>query len=877
MLSNTTGASFVARIENTGSITSARSYAVRGVNGQENLINAGLIRSDAGTAIDLRGGNDTLTLRTGSQIVGLADGGAGTDRVVLEGAGSATNDFANFETLRMTGTDWRWSGSGSFNDTQIERGVLRVDGTLTSPVTVQAGTQLQVGTGGASGTVAGNIVDNGAVVFRRSDNLAYAGVISGSGTLTQQGPGVLALSGANTYAGGTLVDGGVLSVGADANLGAAGSAVAFNTGTLQLSGSFDTARPVTLQGGTGTIDTAGTRNVFSSVISGPGALAKAGAGTLVLAADNRYGGGTTVRAGTLQIGNGASAGSVVGDIRNDAALVFDRADTLSFGGVISGSGSLTQQGTGLLILPGQHSYTGPTTVQQGSLWVNGAISSDTTVAATGTLGGTGTIVGNVLNSGVVAPGHSIGTLTIQGNYVGQGGALHIESQLGDDASPTDKLVIAGGSASGSTAMQVVNLGGVGAFSTGSGIPVVEAVNGASTAAGAFALAAPVAAGPYEYLLYRGGVTAGTADNWYLRSTAPPTPQGTADDPVAPPTPQPAPILTPGATLPPPATAPGQPPTPLYRAEVAVQAAMPPLAAELGLATLGTFHDRRGEQEQLRGSGALAAGWARVFGQSSEQRWSGAVNPAFDGSLWGLQVGADLYGIDRADGHRDRFGAFYGHAQASGNVSGSALGRTDVAVGRIELDNDSLGAYWTHIGPSGWYLDGVLMQSWLDGKPRSTRGIATDTDGNAFTASLEAGYPLPLGGNWTLEPQGQLIWQRVSLDATQDRFSTITYDDADGLTGRLGLRLRTTLAQGGITWQPWFKANVWHGALGASSVLFGGVPIDTDADATALEIGAGLDVQLSKTVGLYAIAGYTTNLGGEHRRGVSGNAGVRIAW
>ncbi|MDM0026257.1 autotransporter outer membrane beta-barrel domain-containing protein [Variovorax saccharolyticus] len=873
VLSNTTAGGFVARIENTGSIISERGFAVRGVNGQETVVNAGVIRSDAGTAIDLRAGNDTLILRAGSVITGLADGGTGTDRVILEGAGTASNAFANFETLRMSGSDWTWSGSGAFNDTQIESGVLRVSGTLTSPVTVQAGTQLRIGTGAASGTVTGSITDNGAVVFNRSDDLSYGGVIGGTGSLTQQGPGTLTLTGANSYSGGTTIAGGVLGVGADANLGAASGGLTFNAGSLRLSGSFDTARPVTLNAGGGTIDTAGTTNAFSGVISGAGALAKAGSGTLVLVANNGYAGGTTIAGGTLQLGNGGTSGSVAGDILNNANLVFNRSDTLTYAGIVSGTGSMSQQGPGLLILPGHHSYSGPTTVQQGALWVNGSIASATTVAAAGTLGGTGTIFGNVLNRGVVAPGNSIGTLTINGNYVGQGGAiLRIESQVGNDASPTDKLVIVGGAVTGSTAMQVVNLGGTGALTTGSGIAVVLGVNGATTAAGAFSLAAPVAAGPYEYLLYRGGITAGTTENWYLRSTAPATPVASVDMPVPPPVPQAAP-----GSPPVPAAAAGQPPRPLYRPEVAVQAALPPLAGELSLVTLGTFHERRGEQGRLSGSGPLAAGWGRAFGQSDEQRWSGDVSPEFDGSMWGVQLGVDLYGIDRTDGHRDRFGAFFGHGQARGDVRGTALGRSNTPVGRIELENNSLGAYWTHIGPSDWYVDGVLMQSWLDGDPRSNRGVGTSTDGNAFTASLEAGYPIVLGRGWTLEPQGQLIWQRVSLDGTQDRFSTIAYDDHEGFTGRLGVRLQGSLQWGGAAWQPWLRANLWRGAHGTGSVVFGGVPIATRGDATALEIGAGIDVQITKAVGFYATAGYTTSIDGDRRKSIGGNAGVRVAW
>lgn len=114
VVSNTVAGTFTTTIENTstGQIISDKRFAVRGVNGQETLINSGLVSSGAGTAIDLRAGNDTLILRTGSRIVGLADGGTGTDLVTLEGTGQATNDFQNFETLRMTGSDWRWSGNG---------------------------------------------------------------------------------------------------------------------------------------------------------------------------------------------------------------------------------------------------------------------------------------------------------------------------------------------------------------------------------------------------------------------------------------------------------------------------------------------------------------------------------------------------------------------------------------------------------------------------------------------------------------------------------------------------------------------------------------------------------------------------------------------
>ncbi len=90
--------------------------------------------------------------------------------------------------------------------------------------------------------------------------------------------------------------------------------------------------------------------------------------------------------------------------------------------------------------------------------------------------------------------------------------------LGADASPSGKLVIDTGNASGSTGIVVNNVGGAGASTVSDGIMVVQALNGATTTNGAFALNGRVAAGAYEYFLFRGGVSANTNENWYLRST-----------------------------------------------------------------------------------------------------------------------------------------------------------------------------------------------------------------------------------------------------------------------------------------------------------------------------------------------------------------------
>ena len=102
------------------------------------------------------------------------------------------------------------------------------------------------------------------------------------------------------------------------------------------------------------------------------------------------------------------------------------------------------------------------------------------------------------------------------NYVGAGGTMAINTFLGGDGSPSDRLVINGGSATGNTMLRVTDTGGPGAETTGNGILVVNAAGGATTAPGAFALEGELRAGAFDYDLFRGGVT-GSANDWFLRS------------------------------------------------------------------------------------------------------------------------------------------------------------------------------------------------------------------------------------------------------------------------------------------------------------------------------------------------------------------------
>jgi outer membrane autotransporter protein len=373
-------------------------------------------------------------------------------------------------------------------------------------------------------------------------------------------------------------------------------------------------------------------------------------------------------------------------------------------------------------LGGYGSVSGPVT-NNGTIAVADALPD---FATTG--GGAFTIKGDLVNAGTAAIGGAgVGNrLVVAGNYVGQNGLVALNTQVAGDNAASDRLVVsgAGATATGTSALQITNMGGAGAPTVANGIQVIEAANGATTDLSAFRLAGPVRAGAYSYYLAKGGVTDGTSQSWYLRNTvpaaqpltAPPgtppaTPPAQAPLPANPSQPvsasnplRPAdtPIAAAGSppTLPQPASkAADSAPTPLYRPEAPVYAEIPSMAREMALQQIGTFHDRQGEQSLLSENGTLPAAWGRVWGGHTVQSQDGAVNPEFDGSIYGVQAGHDIYADSSASGQRNHYGFFVGFTRATGDVDGFALGTPNLDVGHLAINAYSLGGYWTHIGPA----------------------------------------------------------------------------------------------------------------------------------------------------------------------------------
>jgi autotransporter-associated beta strand protein len=332
------------------------------------------------------------------------------------------------------------SAGGSL--TKLGTGTLVLTGanSYTGGTTISAGT-LQIGNGSTTGSITGNIVNNGTLEFSRSNAVTYANVVSGTGSLTKSASGTLTLTGANTYSGGTTFRGGSVNVGSAGALGSTGM-LSFAGGILQYSASNQTdysARLSNAASQTFSIDTNNQAVTYGTgLTSAGGSLIKLGTGTLTLTGANTYTGGTTVSAGTLQVGNGSTTGSIAGNIVDNGTLAFNRSDALTFAGVVSGTGVLNQIGAGTTTLTGANSagngqFTGTANVNAGTLAIDGTFGDTATRAATvnvnsgGTLRGSGTIAGSVVvaSGGTVSAGNSPGTLTVSQDYTLNAGSTSV--------------------------------------------------------------------------------------------------------------------------------------------------------------------------------------------------------------------------------------------------------------------------------------------------------------------------------------------------------------------------------------------------------------------------------------------------------------------
>ena len=284
-------------------------------------------------------------------------------------------------------------------------------------------------------------------------------------------------------------------------------------------------------------------------------------------------------------------------------------------------------------------------------------------------------------------------------------------------------------------------------------------------------------------------------------------------------------------------------------------------------------------------------WGRVFGDQIDNSYQAFADPNVDGRIIGVQAGLDIWrgNLIKAKGHRDAAGLYFAYGHSAADVNGlvtnpAATGYMMTQTGSLDLNGYSGGAYWTHYGPSGWYLDGVVQGTAYTGTA-TTAVSSLSTTGSGILISLEGGYPVPLqfGPNFILEPQAQIIWQHIHFSEADDGVNSVDLGSTSGTTGRLGLRGQWTIpGDNGLVWQPYVRANIWRDWGGDASTTFAGAPIAVPLleQATRLEFAGGMTARVNSSLSFYAQGGYQFAVGdtaGGERQGVSGDLGLRVTW
>ena len=554
--------------------------------------------------------------------------------------------------------------------------------------------------------------------------------------------------------------------------------------------------------------------------------------------------------------------------------------------------SLTKKGEGTLTLTSNNTYSGTTAVQEGTLWLTetgviGAAGSQqyVTIGKGSTLGGNGTVNGNVDNAGTLRFGDNTAaqssfiingnvtnkgsiassgttpgnTLTINGNYTGNGGNLTLNTYLGDDSSPTDELIVSG-DVDGKTTLYINQAGGEGAF-TDQGIEIVN-VGGTSTD-DAFSLGNRVLIGPYEYRLYEDN------ENWYLRSQAEAPDDGGDITPVDPD--DDGSDVTP--VDPDDGGSDGKPSNPQYRADIGAYLGNQWLARELQMQTL---FDREDSQYRSH-EGDL---WLRVKGGNTDSTAADG-NVDMDSDYVRFQLGGDIATWNNGQ-QSLTLGLMGSYINGSTDSTGNrgADGSQFSATG--DIDGYNLGVYATWYADAmrhrGWYVDSWYQYGFYDNSVENGDAGTTHYDSTANALSLESGYryTMDFASNQSLSliPQLQVVWQSYKADSVQAHNTRIDGQNSENWTTRLGLRVEGSSPTTNAILQPFAEVN-WLHMTDDMAVSFDNSAVNLDLPADRAEIKLGIQAAINNQWNISAQA--TGQKGNNDFSDLSGSVNLHYSW
>lgn len=806
-----------------------------GAGGNNGTGDGGVSPGSGGTGAGGTGGSGGNAVNIGGSGISITNFG------ILAGGVGGNNGYAATGSVGTGGAGVAVDGDGNIviNGGSISGG-LSGDGAMRADAVSITGNSntldLRGGYGFSGDAVAvgsGNVLALGGT---DDDSFAATDIgtqYQGFDGFEKTGSSIWALTGSTSLVTPWIVRAGRLAISADGSLGDASGSLTIDGGTVQTTSSFSTNRTVVLAGAGGTLlQDDGTTLRLSGPITGPGNLAKSGAGTLVLNGTNAYTGSTSVLEGTLQTG---------------------AAGTLS--------------------------------AASATMVANGAVLD---------LAGFDQTLFSLTNAGEVRLGGAPGTVLTVDNYAGSGGSLVLNAYLGTDGSASDILVIDGGAATGTSSLVVRNTTGPGASTLANGILVVDMINGGTSESTAFTLAGDyvtkdgqqaVVGGAYAYTLHFGGVGGDAGDdNWYLRSEMI-SPSGlTASTPLGP-------RYQPGVPIyevyPQNLLAFNGMPTMQQRIgnrrwqQTAPQEAFCKNSSD-NFGCPGTSQQRQyytDSKATTEGEGI----WGRVEGSLEH------VDPALSASgtgyetnVWKLQAGIDGVVRETEDGSKLIGGVTVHAVQASSDVNSS------FGDGSINTKGYGFGSAMTWLDNSGFYVDGQAALSWFNSDLTSdTAGLSliSANAGFGYALSVETGKKIDLGAGWTVTPQAQLTYSDVGFAPFTDAFgATVSLDSANSLRGRLGFsvdRDQSWRNESGLTRRNnlYGIVNLYYDALDASNVDVSGVKFETRPQNISGGLGLGGSYNWNNdNYSVYGEAAVNTSLASFSKSyDMSATAGFRVKW
>ncbi len=839
-------------------------------------------------------GNTTVTTN-GRQVV--LEGGTASDTVIRDGGGQSLNGLAVNTTLNNRGEQWVHEGgvatgtiinrdgyqsvksgglaTGTIINTGAEGGPdsdnsytgQKVQGTAESTTINKNGRQIILFSGIARDTLiyaggdqsvhgrALNTTLNGGYQYVHKDGLALNTVINEGGWQVVKAGGAVGNTTINqngelrVHAGGeatavTQNTGGALVTSTAATVTGANRLGHFSVGNGM-------ADNVVLENG-GRLDVLEGHSAQNTLVGDGGTLAVS-AGGKATDVTMTSGGALIADSGATVEGTNASGKFSIDGISGQASgLLLENGGsfTVNAGGQ---AGNTTVGHRGTLTLAAGGSLSGRTQLSKGaSMVLNGDVVSTGDIVNAGEIRFDNQTTQDAVLSRAVAKGDSPVTFhkLTTNNLTGQGGTINMRVRL-DGSNASDQLVINGGQATGKTWLAFTNVGNsnLGVATSGQGIRVVDAQNGATTEEGAFALSRPLQAGAFNYTLNRD-----SDEDWYLRSEN------------------------------------------AYRAEVPLYASMLTQAMDYDRILAGSRSHQtgvNGENNSVRLS--IQGGH---LGHDNNGGIARGATPESSGSYGLVRLEGDLLRTEVAG--MSLTTGVYG---AAGHSSVDVKNDDGSRAGTVRDDAGSLGGYLNLVHTSSGLWADIVAQ----GTHHSMKASSDNNDfrarGWGWLGSLETGLPFSITDNLMLEPQLQYTWQGLSLDDGQDNAGYVKFGHGSAQHVRAGFRLgshndmtfgegtssRDTLRDSAkhsvselpVNW--WVQPSVIRTVSSRGDMSMGtaaagsNMTFSPSRNGTSLDLQAGLEARVRENITLGVQAGYAHSVSGSSAEGYNGQATLNMTF